>query len=161
MEMATSELIAIQAIRTYLRLANIFYFYRSYNIYQSDWSYTIIEDMWTKIKGSLSLNLMLMVIAGVVGASVVRMASQGLGLYAEVRGTEARATALERKKVELIARLAELDTPEVIERVAKARLNLKNQGERVVVVTDEQESHTPVPPASFWQKVKRFLRGIF
>ena len=54
-------------------------------------------------------------------------------LRREAREMEAKRAELLQKKSELEGHLGELDTSEAVEREAKARFNLKKQGEQVVV----------------------------
>ena len=117
--------------------------------------------MWARIKTSLPLNFLLLLMAGAVTIGAVRMAYQAAGLWTELDNTEARVEALRQKKAELEARLAELETPEAIERRAKANLNLKKSGESVVVVVPEKTDGPRPSPPTLWQKTKWFFAGIF
>lgn len=117
-----------------------------------------IGYMFARIKNSLALNVLLLIAAGAVGIGAVRMARQTLALRAELAAAEARLEEVKRGQAELAARLAELDTPEAVEREAKAKLNLKKPGEEVVVVVPPEAPAGPQPPSPTWrQRVKQFF----
>lgn len=116
--------------------------------------------MWPRIKNSVVINLLLMLVAIAVGIGATRLARQTLALRSELRDTQVKLEAIGRQKAEVAARLAELETPEAIEREAKAKLNLKKPGEEVVVVVPEERRLPPLRP-TLWERVKRFFAGIF
>lgn len=116
--------------------------------------------MWARIKNSVPVNLLLMLAAIAVGIGAVRMVRETLGLRLALGDTEEKLDKIQRQKAEAASRLAELETPEVIEREAKAKLNLKKFGEEVVVVVPE-ELHEPPPARSWWERIEQFFAGIF
>lgn len=71
----------------------------------------------------------------------------------ESEETTKKIDGLKRKKQELEAALAEIQTKEAVEREAKARLNLKKPGEEVVVVVPEKKINAPQPvPVNVWSR---------
>lgn len=89
------------------------------------------------------------------------MIRQAVVLRQEAKNAERKVEELTRKKAELEAYLAELQTPEAVEREAKERLNLKKKGEEVVVVVPKDEKEdASVVSVTFWQKIKSFFAGI-
>lgn len=120
--------------------------------------------MWTRIIQSVPLHIVLVIVA--VGASVSAgvMVRQALTISEESAGAEARIDALTHKKEELRSRISELETEGVVRREAKARLNLKNSGEHVVVVVPEKIVTASVhasgileKSAMVWQWIKVFI----
>ena len=146
------EIVAIVATAThakfnFLRLANIC---------------TIIADVWWKIKNSLPLNILIAFGAIGVLSGLWKIAAESNSLEAELRATGAKLDALRVEKSQLSARLAELETPEAIERQAKEKLNLKMKGEMVVVVVPERVSDEATStPQTFWIRVKTFFGHMF
>ena len=116
--------------------------------------------MWTRVKNSAPLNALLALAAISVGIGAMRMAGRTLGLNRELHDARAKLKATEQQKAEVSWHLAELETPEAIEREAKAKFNLKKPGEEVVVVVPE-ERRVPTPAPTLWERVKRFFAGIF
>lgn len=118
--------------------------------------------MWQKIKTSVPLNIVIAI--GAVGALVglAGIGREALALRQEYRATQAKIAALRSERARLAARLAELETPEAIEREAKEKLNLKKKGEQVVVVAPEGAAEAATSsPASWWSRVKNFFGGMF
>lgn len=62
---------------------------------------------------------------------------------------------LEQKNEELQSDIAEAQTPEYLERVARERLNLKKPGEEVVavVIPESQETVSQEQEKSWWEKL--------
>ena len=77
----------------------------------------------------------------------------------ERRATDERIQELIRKKETLEIQLRELETREVAEREAKERLNLKNPGEKVVVVLPETSHRESVSAtqAGVWERIRVFI----
>lgn len=118
--------------------------------------------MWEKIKNSLPINIVLFCLTAVIVTGTVRITREAYLLRSEARAGEAKIAALMARKVALEARIAELETPEAIEREAKEKLNLKKRGETVVVVVpdDPADHDSPAPPgawASVWGSAISFF----
>lgn len=119
------------------------------------------HNLWGLFKSSLVVHLGLLFLAVFVGYGAYGMARRAFALSREARETEQRVEELRRKKEELEAYLDELETRAGVERIAKERFNLKNHGERVVVVLPkESETVVPAPPRSFWADTASFFGGI-
>lgn len=115
-----------------------------------------------KIKNSLPLNIL--IAFGAIGVLIGawKIARETRALEAELRATQIKRDALRAEKSELSARLAELETPEAIERQAKEKLNLKKKGETVVVVVPERggDYATSTSP-TLWERMRAFFGGMF
>ena len=118
--------------------------------------------MWEKIKDSLSLNILFICLAAAVSIGAVRITRETMALRSEARRGEEKITALTLEKTRLEARIAELETPEAIEREAKEKLNLKKRGETVVVVVPEPEhsarNGTVFSFMTWWKSVIEFFQ---
>ena len=146
MEIVAMVAMATHAKFSFLRLANIC---------------TIIADVWWKIKNSLPLNILIAFGAIGILSGLWKIAAESRSLEAEVRVTGAKLDALRVKKSQLSTRLAELETPEAIERQAKEKLNLKMKGETVVVVVPERQSDQATStPLTLWEKIKSFFGNM-
>ena len=118
--------------------------------------------MWPKIKNSIFLNIILLGLAVWAGLGAVKMAVQAFSLHKEAQDDQRKIEELSRKKTELEAYIAELQSREAIEREAKKRLNLKLPGEEVVVVVPEEGSNGPESTEkSIWEKIKFFSSNLF
>ena len=113
------------------------------------------------IKTSSLMNILLLAVAAGVGVGAVRMTHSTLSLRAEVQMSEKLLEDTAVKKQELLRRLAEQDAPETVDYQAKARMNLKNSGEEVVVVVSDEPILPPAEPVGFWQYVKDWFSKIF
>lgn len=114
--------------------------------------------MWRYLKNSFVLNFILIILAAIVGYSSFSMISRAVGLYRERKAGDEKIKELSEKKEELTARIAEFGTPEVLEREAKLRLNLKRKGEEVVVVLpDDKMSGRASTSDSLWDKLLDFI----
>ena len=114
------------------------------------------------MKSSLFLNAVMVFIAVSALFGAVRMVRQTLALRGERAAARAGLEALDRQKKELGSRLTELDTPEAVEREAKARLQLRQPGETVVVVVPEEQSAPRAPtPSTLWRRSNQFFAEIF
>lgn len=120
----------------------------------------MIKDMRFAIKYSLPVNLLFLCAVFVVGVGAVRMTRATLALRAEVRDAEARLEAIAARKDQIARRLAEQDAPEAVEYEAKAKMNLKNAGEEVVVVAPEEKPADSAESSGVWQRIMDFLRAI-
>lgn len=89
------------------------------------------------------------IVCGLVAAalflsvSAVRIVIRASAIHGEEKKLEQDRAALEEKKRNLELALEHANSPEVIERIAKEKLNLKNEGEQVVVVKTEIATSTP------------------
>lgn len=70
----------------------------------------------------------------VIGVSTIRETYQGWTVDREIRTLEAQAASLESGKVKLESLTKELASNDRVEYEARARLGLKKQGERVIVL---------------------------
>lgn len=116
--------------------------------------------MWSRIKNSVPLNLLLIFAAAVVAVGAQRVVREALTLRAELGDTGTRMGAIKRQKAEIAGRLAELEAPEAVEREAKAKFNLKKPGEEVVVVAPDKRDMLP-PVSTLWERIRRFFAEIF
>jgi cell division protein FtsL len=118
--------------------------------------------MWEKIKASLPLNILIAI--GVVGAltGLAGIAREAVALRAEYAAAQAKITALREERDHLSRRIAQMETPEAIEREAKEKLNLKNKGESVVVVVPGRAvAPAGSPSSAWWARIRDFFRGMF
>lgn len=117
--------------------------------------------MWKKIKSSLPLNILFVCLVVAVAIGAVRMMRETAALRREARKGEEKIATLAARKAELAARIAELETPEAIEREAKEKLNLKKRGETVVVVLAGRQSDQNNPErAGLWGSAVSFFSEI-
>lgn len=105
----------------------------------------------------LSINLILLVTVIFIGYRAIGMIRQARLLYQEEKSVSRKIEELTKKKVELRMRVRELETPEAIEREAKARLNLKLPDEEMVIVVPPKVSVDEEPRRTFWQRIVAFL----
>ena len=83
-------------------------------------------------------------------------------VYSQVSDLENEFNKLEQDNKNLEAQIDNLTGPEVIDREARERLNLKKEGENVVVVISaERQAQFELQPQekknSFWEKVKSWF----
>lgn len=118
--------------------------------------------MWSRIKNSVVINVILLIAAIWASFSAVVMVSQAFSLHKEAQNDQKKIEELNHKKTELEAYIAELQSREAIEREAKKRLDLKLPGEEVVVVVPEEGSNGPgSTEKSIWEKIKFFYFNFF
>ena len=115
--------------------------------------------MWDKLKQSLLLNFILVVVAVFVAYASYNMLRQAIELSRSVKNDRRKIQELTRKKSELQAYLAELETPEAIEREAKERLNLKLSGEEVVVVVPPKNIAVAEQPG-LGNRIRNWLKEL-
>ncbi|QQG45059.1 MAG: septum formation initiator family protein [Candidatus Sungiibacteriota bacterium] len=120
-----------------------------------------MPNISNKLKGSLPFHLLLFVIAGIIVYGVLKTLAHTLSLRQEASNSRAKIEELLQKKAELEAYLAELETPQALEREAKERLNLKRRGEEVVVVVPEKKDEDKSGGKMFLEKIKHLLEYIF
>lgn len=87
-----------------------------------------------RITNSLIANILFLVLSLMLGYSTYGLVRHFLILRSEDSEAKKKIEGLIIQKQELEIRLAELQTPEAVEREAKERFNFKNQGEEVAVV---------------------------
>jgi len=123
---------------------------------------SIIKDMWDKIKTSLPLNILIGVGALAALSGLFGIMRETIGLQAEYAATMAKIEALRSERARLSARVADLETPEAIEREAKEKLNLKKKGETVVVVVPERPHiQATATPMTWWGGIKNLFARMF
>ncbi len=117
--------------------------------------------MISYLKKKIIPNLFLLGAVGLVGLSTYHAITNFLAVREEQAKNRKTVEELTKKKSDLEAYIAELQTNEAVEREAKERLNLKKSGEEVVVVvppkTEEKKHESSL--LTFWQKVKKFILG--
>ncbi len=106
------------------------------------------------------MNILLLSAAASVAVGAARMTHSTLALRAEVKMSEKILEEMAAKKQELLRRLAEQDAPETVEYQAKARMNLKNPGEEVVVVVPDEPPAPAIPQSGLWQRVRNFFSNF-
>ena len=95
----------------------------------------------------------LVVVAIFLTVSSVRIVLRARAILAEQKALEASRLELEQRKRDLEAGLKNSNSPEVVERIAKEKLNLKNPGEEVVVVKTEAQSASSSERRSFINRI--------
>ena len=100
------------------------------------------------------------VIAGFLVTSAVRIAIRERAIARERRVLEERIAVLAAEKSRLTEAIRALGDPAAVERLAKERLNLKNPGEEVVVVTPGGSS-APVSPRTWQSFLPAWLASLF
>ncbi len=102
--------------------------------------------------------LVLVIIFG--GVQLYRLSRDAAAVHREYVRMSGSMEILAERNRELEAYLVELDTPEVVERLAKERLNLKKEGEEVVIVVPEKQEKKNQSAASdetWWLRVRNFF----
>lgn len=118
--------------------------------------------MWHYIKNSILINLILLMFAFVLGYAAFPMIKQAILVRREAEDLRSSLEELRVRKKELEAALVEFEQPEAVRREAKERLNLKRQGERVVVVVPEAENiEEEYGLETFWHKLRSFFPGLW
>lgn len=119
--------------------------------------------MWSGVKNSVVLNLILLLLAVSTAYGAFNLARYGLELRNESREAQKKIEELVKKKQALERYRAELATKEAVERRAKERLNVKLPGEKVVVLIPQAPSASPENPKQLsglggvWTQVKNFF----
>lgn len=118
--------------------------------------------MWSKVKQSLVINLVLFALVFVIGYSAFSAIRNAFILSNEAKDSEKKIQELLQKKKDLEERLAALSNKDVVIREAKERLNLKQAGEEVVVIVPPKK---PAPTENnkldIWQRMRNFLSNLF
>lgn len=126
-------------------------------ILQSNFDINTRTNMPRFVKNSLLVNILLLIVAAVVGYSSFSMVRFALGLYKESSDGEAKIRDLSAKETDLEVRTSEFKTPSSLEREAKEHLNLKRQGEEVVVVLPEKNSGAATTSSGVWERIINFF----
>lgn len=93
----------------------------------------------------------LLILAGLLVTSATRIILRERALRAEERALGEERRAVEAEVARLRASIEAGTSPDAVERLAKERLNMKNPGEEVVVVSPGGEiSPSPAPARSRW-----------
>ncbi len=115
-----------------------------------------------KIQNTIWFNAVLLLVAVVLSLAAYRAVRQAVELGQEAEDGKKKINELAIKKQELETKIAELQTSEAQERLAKEKLNLKKNGEEVVVVVpDKNLSETKTTSNSWMIKVRDFLGSLF
>ena len=151
-----------------LRLRNIFFciiipirtrnFYYTFSVSYLQYDMTFFRRL---IRKKILINIAFSAALIAVGYNTYGVVRRSFVLKEESAATRAKIEELTRRKQELAAELEELNKTPAIEREAKARLNMKNVGEEVVVVVPEKntsanEKKSTTTP-SFWDRIKNFF----
>lgn len=102
----------------------------------------------------------LLVIALLLGVSATRIVLRAWSIRRERAAMEGRIRELEAEKQRLEQALLGASSPETVERLAKERLNLKQPGEEVVVVTPPAKPSLP-EASRFSRLIPSWLRELF
>ncbi|MEX0870059.1 MAG: septum formation initiator family protein [Candidatus Spechtbacterales bacterium] len=103
----------------------------------------------------------------IIGAGVAKQVRQGYALYSDVKQMEEKIEDLETENEEIKNIIASFNDPGTIDREVRNRLNLKKEGENVVIILPPEkaniakieENDAKEDDVSLWQKVKSlFLR---
>ena len=118
--------------------------------------------MWEKIQQSTVFSIIIVILAVFLGINAYRTVRQSFALQEEVVRERGKIEELRRKKAEIEANLAELQTKGAIEREAKSRLNLKLPGEEVVVVVPEKKEEvvSTSSPRGFWERIRQRFKFL-
>lgn len=118
--------------------------------------------MFKILKRSLFLNILLLVVALVVGYGAHRVLYQAVAARREASIQQEKIQSLLKKKAELEVYLDELKNSEAIRREAKERLNLKLPGEEVLVVVPDASSYEkPTEKNNFFINILEGLKKLF
>ena len=118
------------------------------------------KTMWNRITRSLSANLALILLAIVCVSGAVSLARQAASVLRDSASARARVEELAAKKKKLEEEIRERTREESVRYQAKARLNLKNPGENIVVILPEKKEPAPEAPYPLWQKITSFFQKI-
>lgn len=113
------------------------------------------------------LPFLLLGLVAVLGFGTAKQAKRNYDLHAEVSGLEQEISALDERNNELRAQIDNFQDPSTIDKEARKRLNLKKDGEEVVIIlppqgeknieiTEEAEQE-PEKQNSFWQIIKSWF----
>ena len=113
------------------------------------------------------LPFLLLGLVAVLGFGVAKQAKRNYDLHTEVGGLEQETSVLDERNNELRAQIDNFQNPSTIDKEARKRLNLKKDGEEVVIIlppqgeknieTTEKTEQKPQKQNSFWQVVKSWF----
>lgn len=104
--------------------------------------------------------VLLIIAAGLLAFSAIRISIRAYAIYREQRTMESRIHELEAEKKRLQETITALDDPETVERMAKEHLNLKNPGEEVVIVAPRSGETAP-RSSGISRFIPSWLRELF
>ncbi len=118
--------------------------------------------MWHRITRSLSINMALGVLAFLSLVSAASLMRQAIQISRDSATAARRLDELTAHKKELEAAIRTAGMEEAVRYKAKARLNLKNPGENIVVVLPDKKE---IPPAGggesvWWKRITSFFSRI-
>lgn len=118
---------------------------------------------WAKSRFSFLYLILLAGMAVFIGVQASTIVYQVFLIRDESEIAQKKVEELRRKKVELEMLLAELRTPEAVERRAKERFNVKKPGEKVVVIVSDEKhdvgeiSESAPAHKNWWPWFKNFF----
>lgn len=111
--------------------------------------------------GSPVTAVLAVLVAVLLSVSAGRIVLRARVIHREREAMAERIRELESERERLRGAIAALGTTEAVERLAKERLNLKQPGEEVVVVTPQPQP-SPTPQPSLLQRlIPSWLRELF
>ena len=88
------------------------------------------------------------IVAALAAGSFIRETLRSRQVDREIAALQAESASLQARNFELLSMNANLDTPDSLEREARLDLNLRKDGEQVVVLHPAAPSAAPSVPAS-------------
>jgi len=105
----------------------------------------------------------LLVLIGILAVGVFNQAKKNYDLYAQISKLENTIESVEKQNQELQGAIENFQDPSTIDREARRRLNLKKDGEEVVIIlpsgsedkniVEEQPTKASKETRSFWDKI--------
>ncbi|MEX0877353.1 MAG: septum formation initiator family protein [Candidatus Spechtbacterales bacterium] len=105
----------------------------------------------------------LLVLIGVLAVGVFNQAKKNYNLHAQISKLETNIESVEKQNEDLQKAIENFQDPSTIDREARRRLNLKKDGEEVVIILppggedkniiEEQSPETGDKASSFWHKI--------
>lgn len=119
------------------------------------------SHLWEKLKNSFLFHLVLFFLCIGIGWGAVSMFLYAFSLSTEKKGIRETMVKIEAENKKLEASLLELETPEAIERRAKDRMNLKNEGEGVVIVVPDAITQDSEHEKPLFDRIREFINFDF
>lgn len=116
--------------------------------------------MWNRITHSLSATIFLAAVAVACAAGAVSLMRSALQVSRDSAAASARLALLTAQKERLEEERRERAGEEAVRYHAKARLNLKNPGEEIVVVLPDRPEISASGEMGLWRRIKIFFRAI-
>ena len=116
--------------------------------------------MWNRITRSVWAHVILAALAAVSLASALSLARSALEVARDSAAARARLEKLAVQKGRLEEEIRERAQEESVRYRAKARLNLKNPGENIVVVLPDDPDVSAPAEAEVWQRIKNFFGSV-